>query len=842
MDVFQVCRMKQKVTITAGLFIALGFLLWACAGSITDNKPPLAVRGMLDLSNWDFKKDGPVALAGQSEFYWEQHLGPNDFKRGPLSAPPHFIDVHGSWNAYKIDGKKLSGSGYATYRVTVLLKEATPLALKFLDMGTAFRVFINGVQILSVGQAGTTPETTRPRSFPQVVDWIPESKIAEIIFQVSNFDHDKGGAWEEIRLGTKAQIQRLRDRRLAFDLIMFGSILIIGLYHLTLFTIRKNEPALLYFGLFCLCIAVRSISTVERYIVDFFPQMAWSLLIRVEYLTFYSAVGIFTLFIYAIFPKDFHKLILKIIVTTSFAFSGLVLLAPVRIFTATLHIFELLTVLCLFYGFYALGRAVSRKRQGAVIILIGFAILFIAVINDILYINDIIKTGYFTSLGLFVFIFCQAFLIAFRYSRAFTTIDLQHQELVTSNKKYRAELAERKRVEREKEDLQEKLVRSQKMEAIGLLAGGVAHDLNNILSGVVSYPDLLLSDIAPNSSLRKPLQTIRDSGIRAAAVVQDLLTLARRGVMNFEVLNLNDLITDYLQAPEHHQIVLHHPGVDVETRLSPDLLNINGSTYHLKKVIMNLVLNAAEAQPGGGIIRISTTNRYVDRLYSGFEDIPEGTYVVFKIEDRGIGIDREDLDKIFEPFYTKKKIGRSGTGLGMAVVGGSVHDHHGFIDIMSSPENGTTLEIYLAVTTAEIAASQSRLPVASYLGNGESILIVDDVAEQRLIGSKILRSLNYNVVVADSGEAAMEYLKDHPVDLLILDMIMDPGIDGLETYQRAIQTHPQLKAIITSGFSQSDQVKEAQRLGAGRYLKKPYTLESIGLAVKDALAGQANRI
>jgi two-component system cell cycle sensor histidine kinase/response regulator CckA len=230
----------------------------------------------------------------------------------------------------------------------------------------------------------------------------------------------------------------------------------------------------------------------------------------------------------------------------------------------------------------------------------------------------------------------------------------------------------------------------------------VAHDLNNILSGVVSYPDLLISDMDPDNPLRKPLETIRDSGTKAAAVVQDLLTLARRGVMNIKVLNLNDIITDYLQAPEHHQVLVYHPSVNVETRLAPDLLNIKGSSHHLKKVIMNLVSNAAEAQPRGGIIRISTTNRYVDQLYGGFENIPEGTYVVLKIEDQGIGIDRQDLNKIFEPFYTKKKIGRSGTGLGMAVVWGSVHDHHGFIDILSSPENGTTLEIYLAVTTAEI--------------------------------------------------------------------------------------------------------------------------------------------
>ena len=150
--------------------------------------------------------------------------------------------------------------------------------------------------------------------------------------------------------------------------------------------------------------------------------MDWSLLIKAEYLSYYPTVGIFALFLYAIFPKDFHQLIIKIIAAASFAFSGLVLLAPVRIFTATLHIYQLITVLCLFYGFYVIGLAMRRKRQGAMTIMIGFAILFTAVVNDLLHINDVINTGYYAPVGFFVFIFCQAYLIANRYSKAFATI------------------------------------------------------------------------------------------------------------------------------------------------------------------------------------------------------------------------------------------------------------------------------------------------------------------------------------------------------------------------------------------------------------------------------------
>jgi CheY-like chemotaxis protein len=281
--------------------------------------------------------------------------------------------------------------------------------------------------------------------------------------------------------------------------------------------------------------------------------------------------------------------------------------------------------------------------------------------------------------------------------------------------------------------------------------------------------------------------------------------------------------------------LLECPGVEIETELDSTLLNIKGSPLHLKKVIMNLVSNAADAMPGGGVIHISTTNRYVDRLQKGYEDIQEGNYVVFKIIDGGVGISPEDLEKIFEPFYTKKVLGRSGTGLGMAVVWGTVHDHQGFIDIKSTVERGTTLELYFRVTSEEIAKEKGDIPIETYKGHGEAILIVDDVLEQRLIGSKILERLGYKVATAAGGEEAVEYLKEHAVDLVILDMIMDPGIDGLETYKRMMQIRQGIKVIISSGFSETNRVREAQKLGAGRYIKKPYTTETIGLAIREEL-------
>jgi len=373
------------------------------------------------------------------------------------------------------------------------------------------------------------------------------------------------------------------------------------------------------------------------------------------------------------------------------------------------------------------------------------------------------------------------------------------------------------------------------MKAVGTLAGGVAHDLNNILSGIVSYPELLLMDLPEGSPMRDSIKTIQQSGKKAAAIVQDLLTLARRGVSVSEIVNLNDVISEYLISPEFNKLKTFHPLVEIETCFDSSLLNIIGSPVHLSKTVMNVISNAAEATAEGGTIKLSTENEYIDQPISGYDDVEEGDYVVLTITDTGVGIAAEEINRIFEPFFTKKVMGRSGTGLGMAVVWGTVKDHKGYIHVESELEKGTTFRLYFPITRKEMPGDQKPKRLAEYTGNGESILVVDDVREQRVIASKILSQLGYSVRLASSGEEAVNYLRNETADLIVLDMIMSPGIDGLETYEQIISIHPNQKGIIASGFSETNRVKKAQQLGVGTYVKKPYTIEKIGMAVKAEL-------
>lgn len=381
---------------------------------------------------------------------------------------------------------------------------------------------------------------------------------------------------------------------------------------------------------------------------------------------------------------------------------------------------------------------------------------------------------------------------------------------------------------------QEKLIQSQKMEAIGMMAGGVAHDLNNILSGVVGYPDLLLMQLPEDSELRKPLQVIQESGQRAAEVVADLLTVARGIASQRETCSLNFLVTQYLKSPEGMKMLSRNPDIRIRTDLAPDLLNISCSPIHIKKCLMNLLNNAAEAIVGAGTILIETRNQYVIKPVAENQYMETGEYAVISVIDTGKGITKDDINHIFEPFYTKKILGRSGTGLGLAIVWNTVQDHGGTITVSSSGQE-TNFELFFPITREEISDRKGAVELDKLQGNKELILVVDDEKQQRNIASKMLLILGYQVETASSGEEAIDFVRNQSMDLVILDMIMDPGINGRQTYEYISKIRPGQKAIIASGFSENEEVRKAQKLGAGGFIRKPYTLEQIGIAVKKAL-------
>ncbi len=387
----------------------------------------------------------------------------------------------------------------------------------------------------------------------------------------------------------------------------------------------------------------------------------------------------------------------------------------------------------------------------------------------------------------------------------------------------------------ERQLLEEQLNRDQKMKAIGLMAGGVAHDLNNILSGIVSYPELLLLDMDQENTLRRPLEAIRRSGLEASEVVSDLLTVARGIAASKEITSLNVLIRSYFDSTDFQQLKTMHPLIGFDLSLAPELRNISCSAIHVRKCLMNLIINGMEAIQGKGTISIVTSNH--DQLLPLTKDkqnCAKRNFTKIVIHDNGSGIASNDMDHIFEPFYTKKVMGRSGTGLGLAVVWNTMSDHGGTVNVISDP-HGTAFELCFPSVETKIAQLPEQENWKDYVGKGETILIIDDEPRQREIASQLLTLLEYSVQTVSSGEAAVEYSKSHSTDLLILDMIMLPGQNGRKTFEQILNIHPRQKAIIASGFADDADVRATLAMGANAFISKPYTLLQLALTIHKIL-------
>jgi PAS domain S-box-containing protein len=433
--------------------IALALLVFslvgvkACRNESTQRVAPEAVEGILDLSNWNFKQDGPVKLKGEWEFYWQRHLAPEAFSKPTAPQKTDFMQVPDYWNKYVINGEELTGEGYATYRLTVILDEQPyPLALRLMEVSTAYTLFINGRNLISAGVAGTARDMTIPKWCRQVAGFEPSTDQFEIVLHVSNFHHRKGGMWEVIELGRETDIRQSQEKRLGFDLFLFGSIVIMGLYHLGLFVVRRKDRSPFYFSLFCSLIALRLFTTGESFLIRLLPDINWEILTRLQYFSFYLAVPAFALFIHSLFPK-FSKRFRNTVCVLAIGFSLNVLFTPARFYSQINILYEIMTFLTIVYGLYVIVISLNEKRMEAFVFLLGFMMLALMTINDILYVEGVIETGYMAPFGFFVFIFSQALLLSFRFSNALTTVESHDKELRTILESYKKEIIYRTQAE-----------------------------------------------------------------------------------------------------------------------------------------------------------------------------------------------------------------------------------------------------------------------------------------------------------------------------------------------------------------------------------------------------------
>jgi PAS domain S-box-containing protein len=369
--------------------------------------------------------------------------------------------------------------------------------------------------------------------------------------------------------------------------------------------------------------------------------------------------------------------------------------------------------------------------------------------------------------------------------------------------------------------------RAARLETAGTIAGQVAHDFNNLLAPIMAYPEFIHDELPHDHKAHAYLDAIESAAQKIANINQDLLTMGRRGYYNQEVLDLNRIV---LQAAQ--EMETRTKTVKVEVLLCEGLMNIKGGGAQIHRILTNLLMNAHDAMLDMGQVTIKTENYYADDTSVVFGRVPKGEYVKLTVTDNGCGIPESIIQHILDPFFsTKTTDKRTGSGLGLSVVDAVMKDHDGYLDLNSTVGQGTSFYLYFPITREDVGDDDPELPT----GGTETILVIDDDSIQREVSSQLLTKLGYTVQSVESGERAVEFIRDNPQDLLILDMVMPGGIDGAETYRRILEVSPSQKAIILSGFSESDRVIEAQTMGAGAFVRKPVTKNGIAAAVRTEL-------
>jgi signal transduction histidine kinase/CheY-like chemotaxis protein len=393
---------------------------------------------------------------------------------------------------------------------------------------------------------------------------------------------------------------------------------------------------------------------------------------------------------------------------------------------------------------------------------------------------------------------------------------------------------ERKRAEEEKKKIEAQLIQAQKMESIGTLTGGVAHDFNNILTTIQGYTQLAMVDLKEEDPLYGDLKEIQTASIRASNLTRQLLIFSRKQPMGLIPLNLNETVENLLNMLKR----LIGEDITIQTELAPQLWTVMADPGNIEQVMMNLVVNAKDAMPKGGEIRIMTQNIDIDQRYcETYSYAMPGRFVYLSAEDTGTGMDSKILQRIFEPFFSTKEPGK-GTGLGLSVVYGIVKQHEGWINAESEPGRGSVFKIYLPATS-EKAQEKSKLRgihLKDIRGKGERVLLVEDDDAIRKMAKKVFTYNDYNGFMVSNVKEAVEIFEREKGEfrLVISDVVLPDG-DGLELVERLLSRNPRIQVLLSSGYTDiKSQWPIIQEKGY-RFLQKPYSIEDLLRNIREVL-------
>ncbi|MFC3790123.1 ATP-binding protein [Paenibacillus sp. GCM10012307] len=665
-------------------------------------------EGILDLTKV-YVSENPIKLNGEWAFYWQELLSPEDIQIRSTRDGNHdrWISIPSSWLGYRLDGQQLTGTGFATFRVVIQLSEQDRnerLALRLPTIFHAYKLWVNGELLEEVGVVGQDKSGATPLLSTKLVFFQPENDRVELVMQVANFHHKRGGITKYIELGGSDVLTVRTNLRIAAEMFITASLLMIGVYHLLLFVLRRKDRATLYFGLFTLLFGIRSLLVGELLLTQLWPAFPWGLQFKIEYLILCSSGYIITMYFDCIFPNYVSRWFQRGTRLVTGAFCIVVTVTPALIYTKLLLMIGVMVVLHMIYLMVGLVQAAVRRKEGALIFLLVSVVALVTVINDFLYYNEWSLIGNTSPPGLLIFTIAQMILLSSRFTRAASNEERITRELQDANNKLTAMNMNLERTVQERtqalsaahDDLRtsyDRLLHSE--QGRKKLLAYITHDLRMPLSSMLGYVEAVQDRVKPERN-EQYLKYIRENTIRINRMIEELsfLSLLETGQVSYRMEPV--YVIHFLRVFfEQYELVVHDAGLDFMLDIGdaedqrPDMPVVEMDAQRLEQALFNLVSNAMKFNSRGGLVRIALAVDEVNDTY----------YAIISVQDSGTGIPPDQLEQIFDRNYKYDRPGVEkeveGTGLGLAICREIVQAHGGTVRAESDGKTGAIFYVSL---------------------------------------------------------------------------------------------------------------------------------------------------
>lgn len=770
------------------------------------NKRPVAKSGVLDLRDWNFKKQGIVKLDGQWEFYYKQLLTPEDFKVQQKVKKTGLINIPGSFKNYKFGNEKLNSQGYATYRLKVLVNDSEDLyAIKTQFIQAAHKLWVNDRIVVQCGEVGKTKNETDGKLATRLGSFYNNTNEFEIVLQSSNFQYGVPEI-DSILLGSESQISEERAKKVGFDLFLFGITLAAAIYNFILYIRRKKDKAPLYFAVVCVLICLRTLLVGERLIYWVFPNMSYVINVKLLLWTFFLYIPVLILFMSNFYTELINEKVVKFSKILGIAYFLLILILPPVYYINLILPVEIISDLMILYIVSKMIYMHIIKKSNNEIVIVAMIIFLGTRINDILYEYSVIDTGSYAPIGILIFIFAQSYVASDKFSMAFSKIEEMTERL--------------KSVDKMKDDF----------------FATTSHELKAPLDGIVGLSKSLIDCNSKQlgNDERETLILIKNSAKRLSNLVNDILDFSKIKSNDINLImkpvDIRQLIN---MVTKSFKSFMSNKSVEILNKVEESIPYVYGDENRIQQILYNLIGNAVKFTDEGQI-EISAGEK--------------GNYVFITIKDTGIGIDESNIYKIFQPYNQVDGINNQyhGSGLGLYVTKKLVQLHGGELEVKSTLGEGAKFTFNLPKLTMNIEKDDSIGELENYdcsencnkkleqcKSNGK-ILIVDDESVNIKVMKNFLSEEKYTVITAASGKEALNIAyNDKNIDMVILDMML-PDMIGWEVCSILREKYSllDLPILIATWDNRTESLVLSFRNGANDYLRKPFEKSELLARVK----------